>query len=167
MWLLRSESPSSKCAKLHTVAANNNRDHMPWSLYCCLFAPHILYMGVILRAHPFVVNRAFNATPIERLQQWQILVWLKLQRCEYFNHWIFFLSNHVFFPNCAKYLSSLTDALSVVYSAKHQEMSISTVGDEVAASNATWPAFRLKLCFIQTQFYLSLNEWCQIYQIYF
>jgi len=25
--LLRSESLSSKCAKLHTVAASNNRDH--------------------------------------------------------------------------------------------------------------------------------------------
>jgi len=30
--LLRSESPSGKGAKLHTVAASNNRDHMPWSL---------------------------------------------------------------------------------------------------------------------------------------
>jgi len=39
--LLRSESPSGKCAKLHTVAANNNRDHMSWSLYYCLFTPHI------------------------------------------------------------------------------------------------------------------------------
>jgi len=31
--LLRSESPSLECAKLHTVAASNNRDHMPWSLF--------------------------------------------------------------------------------------------------------------------------------------
>jgi len=38
---MRSESPSGKCAKLHTVAASNSRDHMPWSLYYCLFAPHI------------------------------------------------------------------------------------------------------------------------------
>jgi len=38
---LRSESPSGMCAKLHTVAENNNRDHMPRSLYYCLFAPHI------------------------------------------------------------------------------------------------------------------------------
>jgi len=36
--VLRSESLSGKCAKLHTVAASNNRDHMPWSLYYCLFA---------------------------------------------------------------------------------------------------------------------------------
>jgi len=27
--LLRSESPSGMCAKLHTVAASNNRDHTP------------------------------------------------------------------------------------------------------------------------------------------
>jgi len=41
------------CAqKLHTVpvAASNNRDHMPWSLYYCLFAPHMY--GCFLRAHP-------------------------------------------------------------------------------------------------------------------
>ena len=39
--LLRSESPSGKCAKLHSVAASNNRDHTPCPLYYCLFAPHI------------------------------------------------------------------------------------------------------------------------------
>jgi len=39
--LLRSESPSGKCAKLRTVAASNNRVHMPRSLYHCLFALHI------------------------------------------------------------------------------------------------------------------------------
>jgi len=31
--MLRSESPSGKCAKLHTVATSNNRDHTPWSLF--------------------------------------------------------------------------------------------------------------------------------------
>jgi len=30
--LLRSEIPSGICAKLRTVAASNNRVHMPWSL---------------------------------------------------------------------------------------------------------------------------------------
>jgi len=45
-------SPSGKCAKLHTVATSNSRDHMQWSLYYCLFVRHILYMDVILRAHP-------------------------------------------------------------------------------------------------------------------
>jgi len=39
--LLRQESPSGMCAKLHTVAASNNRDHSPRSLYYCLFAPDI------------------------------------------------------------------------------------------------------------------------------
>ena len=48
--LLRSESPSSMCAKLRTVAASNNRDHAPQSLCYCLFAPHIF--GVVLRVHP-------------------------------------------------------------------------------------------------------------------
>jgi len=32
--------PSGKPAKLHTVAANNNRDHPMRSFYCCLFVPH-------------------------------------------------------------------------------------------------------------------------------
>ena len=39
--LLQSESPSGMCAKLHTVAASNNIDHLTRSLYYCLFAPHI------------------------------------------------------------------------------------------------------------------------------
>ena len=39
--MLRSESPSGMCTKLHTVAASNNRHHIPWSLSYCLFAPHI------------------------------------------------------------------------------------------------------------------------------
>jgi len=65
--LLRSESPSGKCAKLRTVAASNNRDHAPQSLYYCLFAPHNV---VLFLAHiPFVVNHTFNATTEERLQQ--------------------------------------------------------------------------------------------------
>ena len=39
--LLRSERPSSMCAKLCTMAASNNRVHPTRSLYCCLFMPHI------------------------------------------------------------------------------------------------------------------------------
>ena len=38
------------CAKLHTVEASNNRDHMPRSLCYCLFSPRIYI--VVLRAHP-------------------------------------------------------------------------------------------------------------------
>jgi len=44
------KSPSGMCAKLRTVAASNNREHAPQSIYYCLFAPHI--SGVFLRAHP-------------------------------------------------------------------------------------------------------------------
>jgi len=47
--LLRSECQSGMCAQLRTVAASNNRVHMPWSLYYCLFTPHTC--GVVLRAH--------------------------------------------------------------------------------------------------------------------
>jgi len=68
MVLLRSEIPSGMCAKLHTVAASNNRVHMPWSLYYCLFAPHIC-MVLFFTHIPFVVNHTINATPPERLQQ--------------------------------------------------------------------------------------------------
>jgi len=64
--LLRSESPSSKRAKFHIVAASNNRDHTPRSLYCC-FSRH--NTGTFV-AHitTFVVNCTFNTTPTERLQ---------------------------------------------------------------------------------------------------
>jgi len=41
MNVLRLESPSGKGEKLHTVAASNNRDHTPRSLYYCLLVPHI------------------------------------------------------------------------------------------------------------------------------
>ena len=44
--LLRSESPSGKCANPHTVAASNNRHH---SVIAC---PRHIYVGFILRAHP-------------------------------------------------------------------------------------------------------------------
>jgi len=48
--LLRSEIPNGMCAKLHTVAASNNRDHLTRSLYYCLFAPHTCIF--VLCAHP-------------------------------------------------------------------------------------------------------------------
>jgi len=38
------------CAKLHTMAASNNRVDVPRSLYYCLFAPHVYI--VVLHAHP-------------------------------------------------------------------------------------------------------------------
>jgi len=49
LWL---ENPSSKCAKVHTVAASNNRDPTSCSFYFCLFVPHSVYMGVLLYACP-------------------------------------------------------------------------------------------------------------------
>jgi len=39
--LLGSESQSGKCAKLHTVAASNNRDHEPQSLLLLVRATYI------------------------------------------------------------------------------------------------------------------------------
>jgi len=72
MVLLRSEIPSGMCAKLRIVAASNNRVHMPWSLYHCLFAPHISLV-LFFRHIPFVVNHTINATPQERLQQHLLL----------------------------------------------------------------------------------------------
>jgi len=67
--LLRSEIPSGICAKLRSVAASNNRVHMPWSLCYCLLAPHIC--TVLFFSHiPFVMNHTINATPPERLQQY-------------------------------------------------------------------------------------------------
>ena len=47
--VLRSKNPSGKCAKLHNVAASNNRAHPTRSLNYCLFAPHI--HGIFLRTH--------------------------------------------------------------------------------------------------------------------
>ena len=66
--LVLSEIPSGICVKLRTVAASNNRVHMPWSLYYCLFVPHI-WMVLLFTHIPFVVNHTINATPPERLQQ--------------------------------------------------------------------------------------------------
>ena len=94
--LLRSEIPSGKCAKLRTVAASNNRVHMPWSLYHCLFAPHIC-MVLFFTHIPFVVNPTINATPPERLQQyrpktnfWLSNFYVILQSsCHSFLHYLF------------------------------------------------------------------------------
>ena len=44
-------NPSGKCAKLHTVAASNNRDHASQSLLWLLVRATHIYV-VVLRAHP-------------------------------------------------------------------------------------------------------------------
>ena len=97
--LLRSENPSGKCAKLHIVAASKNRDRPTKSLSssplastinCSLASQAFLevthqdhsigitllllvraaYIWVLIFANiPFVMNRIFNATLTERLQQ--------------------------------------------------------------------------------------------------
>jgi len=65
--LLRSEIASGMCAKLHTVAASNNRDHALESLL--LLLSRATYIMVLFFMHiPFVVNHTINATPPERLQ---------------------------------------------------------------------------------------------------
>ena len=106
--LLRSESPSGKCAKLHPVAPNSNKDHPTRSLsssprgstvmselftttrstsivgshsprirdhsiaMTLLMLVHATYIWVLFFAYPpFVVNSTFNATPTERLQQYE------------------------------------------------------------------------------------------------
>ena len=93
--LLRSKSPSGKCAKLHTVEASNNRDNktrslspspLASSIKCSLGSQalievthrghfimlvHATHLWVFFFAHfPFVVNRAFNTTLTKNFQQY-------------------------------------------------------------------------------------------------
>jgi len=68
--LMRSESPSGKCAKLHTVAASNNRDHMPWSLYFCLFARHIYEQGY----HTVLISKICPCFALHVLENITILI---------------------------------------------------------------------------------------------
>ena len=92
--LLRSEIPSSMRAKLPTVAASNNRDHAcnlssrtlvimfnrshvnigraTKSQSLLLLLARATYIMVLFFTHiPFMVNHTINATPPERLQQYQ------------------------------------------------------------------------------------------------
>ena len=90
--LLQSEIPSGMCAKLHTVAASNNRDHArnlssralvlmfnrshvnigraTMSQSLLLLLSRATYIMVLFFTHiSFMVNHKINATPPERLQQ--------------------------------------------------------------------------------------------------
>jgi len=59
--LLRSESLSSKHAKLHTAAASSNRDQPTRSLYYCLFVPHIyIYISGAVSASKFKGGGRFS-----------------------------------------------------------------------------------------------------------
>ena len=71
--LLRSESLSGKCTKLHTVPESNKRDHTLRSLYSIIACLCHIYVGVVLCHIPFVVNRTINTAPTERLQQHPLL----------------------------------------------------------------------------------------------
>jgi len=69
------EKPEPEARKASHCGRKNNRDHAPRSLYYCLLAPHIYV--VLFSAHiPFVVNRSFNVTPTERLQQYYATYWI-------------------------------------------------------------------------------------------
>jgi len=50
------------CANLRTVAESSNTVNPTRLLYCCLFAPHM----PLFAHNPFVVNRAFSATPVQQ-----------------------------------------------------------------------------------------------------
>ena len=82
MALLRSESPSGKCTKLHTVTASNNRDH---SIISC---SRRIYTGVILRAHPLRgeshIQRDANrevATALALKQEWRSVYFAYAVHC--------------------------------------------------------------------------------------
>jgi len=51
------------CAKLHTVAATNNRDYPTRSLYCCLFAPHIYGCNSLHSSHLWWLAHAIQRQP--------------------------------------------------------------------------------------------------------
>ena len=65
--MMRLESPSGKCAKFSTMPASNNRVHMPWSLYYCLFVP--CSHSVFLRAHPIRGESHNQRNATRKLQQ--------------------------------------------------------------------------------------------------
>jgi len=70
--VLRLESSSGYCTKLHTVVATNNRDQPTRHYIAC--SRHIYSNCVLLYAHiTFVVNRTFHATPTESLQKHPLL----------------------------------------------------------------------------------------------
>ena len=49
--MLWSKRLNGTCAKLHTVAASNNRDHPTRSLYFCLFTSHIFVCCFLRTSH--------------------------------------------------------------------------------------------------------------------
>ena len=99
--VLRSESLSWKCAKLHTVAASNNRDHMPWSLYYSLFVPHI-YMWVVLHTHPIR-----GESHIQRNANWEVATTSPLFTTNHANRTFFLWRLHLTRPSHPGYSTIL------------------------------------------------------------
>ena len=75
--LLWSQSPCGKCAKLHSVAASNNRYHTPRSLYYCLSVPHIYRCYSSCTSHSWWIA---HSTQCQRRNcnntNCQILLWI-------------------------------------------------------------------------------------------
>ena len=61
--LLRSKIPSGKCAKLHTMAASNDRDHLLRSLYYCLFVLHIYGCYSSRTSHSWGIAHSMQRQP--------------------------------------------------------------------------------------------------------
>ena len=91
--LLRSKILSGMCAKLHTVAASNNRVRMPWwLLYYCLFKPHICMVLFFVNI-PFVVNQHIQRNATGEVAT---LAWLVLLVKQWFSHT---LKSHMQLPS--------------------------------------------------------------------
>jgi len=54
---------SGKCAKLHTVAGSNNRDHLTRSLYYCLFVPHLYGCCSSRASHSWWITHSTERQP--------------------------------------------------------------------------------------------------------
>ena len=148
--VLRSESPSGKCAKLHTVAASNNRDHALRSLYYCLFAPHTYGCCSLSTSRLWWITHSMST---ERLQLWQFHQLAFMNRC----HMILnnsFLSMeedkclHVTLPVVA-FLQMLTKSVTMrattatrarcVWHGMGHNMPFSGRGNRNAAKDDPWP----------------------------
>jgi len=106
--VLRSEIPSGMCAKLRTVAASNNRDHLTRSLYYCLFTPHTCIS--VLRAHP-VRGESYHqrnttgeiATLVSQSQTWFCWCWkFWCLQCPTWFHLDFWVFTCCFYYDCIR-----------------------------------------------------------------
>ena len=87
-------SPRTLVVAFNSSQVNIGRASTPRSLFYCLFAPHIciICMALFFTHIPFVVNHTTNATPPERLQQQQLLVYnipVTFGMCANHTHFIF------------------------------------------------------------------------------